>query len=126
MFCCKPDDGENCGCRSVALHILLGVLCVAGLVLVFGFVVMFLWNCLIPEIFSAPRITFWQGVGLLLLARVLTGRVGHGRGGFGHRGMRKGGPAWSEYETRWKDAWERKFGCCSSKSKDDADRKDSE
>lgn len=44
---------------------------VAGTVL--GFVTMELWNALLPQIFGLQRITFWQGVGLLLLSRILFG-----------------------------------------------------
>jgi hypothetical protein len=49
-----------------------------------GLVTMGLWNVLMPAIFSLPAITFWQGLGLLLLSRLLFGRFG----GVGHR-MRK-------------------------------------
>ena len=37
----------------------------------FGFVVMFLWNALIPELFKGPYLTFWQAIGLLLLSHIL-------------------------------------------------------
>ena len=36
-----------------------------------GFVVMLLWNALIPELFRGPDITFWQAVGLLVLSHIL-------------------------------------------------------
>lgn len=38
---------------------------------VLGFVVMSLWNALIPELFKGPVIGFWQAVGLLLLSHIL-------------------------------------------------------
>ena len=37
----------------------------------FGFIVMFLWNALIPELFKGPYLTFWQAIGLLLLSHIL-------------------------------------------------------
>jgi len=47
----------------------------------FGYVTMLLWNALLPVIFHLPMITFWQAVGLLILARLLFGSFGHpGRG----------------------------------------------
>jgi hypothetical protein len=55
---------------------------------VFGVVVMFLWNALMPRIFALPFLNYWQAAGLLILARLLFG----GLGGLGHgRLMRAGG-----------------------------------
>jgi hypothetical protein len=51
---------------------------VAGTAL--GFVVKGLWNVLMPPIFGWHPITFWQAVGLFLLARILFGGF-HRRGG---------------------------------------------
>jgi hypothetical protein len=48
----------------------------------FGFIVKGLWNALIPPIFGWHTITFWQGLGLLLLSKILFGgfhRHGGGR-----------------------------------------------
>jgi len=36
-----------------------------------GFVVQALWNWLFPEIFGLPKITYWQALGLFILARFL-------------------------------------------------------
>src|SRR5262249_32637235 len=38
-----------------------------------GLVVQLLWNWLLPPLFSWREITFWQGVGLLALCRILFG-----------------------------------------------------
>jgi nitrate reductase NapE component len=40
---------------------------------VFGFVVMSLWNWLMPIIFGLHPIHFWQAVGLLILSKILFG-----------------------------------------------------
>src|ERR1700761_9289809 len=40
-------------------------------ILAFGSIVMLLWNALMPAIFHLPLITFWQALGLLLLAKIL-------------------------------------------------------
>jgi hypothetical protein len=46
---------------------------------VFGFVVMSLWNWLMPAIFGWHLITFWQALGLFLLSKILFGGFrGHG------------------------------------------------
>jgi hypothetical protein len=50
------------------------------LVVVLSLVVMSLWNWLMPTIFGSRLITFWQALGLLVLARVLFGRCGGGPG----------------------------------------------
>ena len=41
-----------------------------------GEIVMLLWNWLLPPLFGWREITFWQGLGLLALCRILFG--GHG------------------------------------------------
>jgi hypothetical protein len=37
----------------------------------FGFILMLLWNWLMPAIFGLPNITFWQGWGLVILTHIL-------------------------------------------------------
>jgi hypothetical protein len=65
-----------------------------------GFVVMNLWNYLLPVIFHVTAITFWQALGIFILCKIL---FGFGRGGrrFGGNG---GGP-WMrrKWEERFKD-----------------------
>jgi hypothetical protein len=33
--------------------------------------VMALWNCLIPDIFNGPELTYWQTFGLFFLSKIL-------------------------------------------------------
>lgn len=47
-----------------------------------GFVVMLLWNWLVPAIFGWQEIQFVQALGLMLLARLIFGGFRHGRDGF--------------------------------------------
>jgi hypothetical protein len=93
----------------IALHIGFGVLLAATLALVFGYVVMLLWNHLMPEAFGLPAVSYWQGVGLLLLARILTGGIGHGHGRRGHHGRHPDEQPWKEYDQWWREAGERNF-----------------
>ena len=44
-----------------------------------GWVVMHLWNWLLPALFGWRMITFWQAMGMLVLCRILFGGVS-GRG----------------------------------------------
>ena len=56
---------------------LLGVVAAVFFALVFGVVVMWLWNWLMPALFGLGSITFWQAFGILLLAKLLFGGLGH-------------------------------------------------
>jgi len=51
-------------------------------VTVFSFVVMELWNHLMPTLFGLHAVSFWQALGLLVLSKILFGGF-HGRPGFG-------------------------------------------
>jgi hypothetical protein len=101
--------GEHGRFRHAARHIVFGVLIAVALVLVFGSVFMLLWNALLPELFAVHPVTYWQSVGLLLLARILTGGLGHGRGGRGHFGRGPGMPPWKEYDAWWQEVGEKSF-----------------
>ena len=73
----------------------LALLGMALFIAVGGWVVMALWNWLMPSLFGLRTITFWQGLGLLALCRIL----------FGGFGMRGGGS--TAYRRRMADRWER-------------------
>ena len=61
-----------------------------------GFVVMGLWNWLVPAVVGWKPIDFWQALGLLVLTRLLFGfRAGFG---FGHR---------MHWRGRMAERWER-------------------
>jgi hypothetical protein len=62
---------------------LIGIALLALLAIgLFGLIVMWLWNALLPPLFGWKLIGFWQAMGLLVLARILFG--GFGRGGHRH------------------------------------------
>lgn len=52
----------------------VGALLLAGL---FGFIFMHLWNWLMPDLFGIKTITFFQGVGLVILSKILFGSLKH-------------------------------------------------
>ncbi len=52
---------------------------------ILSFVVMFLWNAVIPDLFRGPSLTFWQSAGLLLLSHILLRGWGPWRHGNGWR-----------------------------------------
>ncbi|MGI4872179.1 MAG: hypothetical protein ACRYFX_13515 [Janthinobacterium lividum] len=72
-------------------------LAAAGLALLLGGVVMLLWNAVLPAATHAGPLTYWQGVALLVLCRLLFGSFGGGR-----RGGGLGGPAaWAAQREKW-------------------------
>jgi hypothetical protein len=97
----------------IAGHIVMGLLLAVALALVFGYLVMLLWNATMPDIFAVREISYWQGVGLIFLARLLTGGFGHGhghgRGWPGRFGHREGRQAWREYNEWWRAVGEESF-----------------
>ena len=69
--------------------VLLGLVVVVALAAVFGFAVQWLWNTLMPEVFNLPEVSYWQAVGLVVLAQIFFGnhssyggnsRSGRGKG----------------------------------------------
>lgn len=69
---CNPDswwEERRLGMK-VFLGFLMGIGGV-GLLFLFGWVVMLLWNRLMPEIFGLTVITYWQAWGLLILSAIL-------------------------------------------------------
>ncbi|AXT62808.1 hypothetical protein D1816_21505 [Aquimarina sp. AD10] len=61
--------------------ILFGIIAITGLAILFGFVIMWLWNWLMPEIFGLTTLTYWQAVGLFILLKLLIGGCGSGGSG---------------------------------------------
>jgi membrane protein implicated in regulation of membrane protease activity len=51
---------------------------------VFGFVVMSLWNAILPAVLGVKAITFLQALGILVLSKILFGGFGRG-GGFARK-----------------------------------------
>jgi hypothetical protein len=55
---------------------ILFALCGIGLFFLFGWIVMLLWNWLMPDIFGLKTVSYWQAWGLLALSCILFGRIG--------------------------------------------------
>ncbi len=79
---------------------------------VFTFVVMWLWNWLMPVIFSLHAISFWQALGLLVLSKILFGGF-HGRPGFGMHWRQRMMERWEQMtpEEREKFRTGMRWGC---------------
>ena len=62
----------------IAGMIVFGIIAGTGLAILLGFIIMWLWNGLMPNIFGLPTVTFWQAVGLFILSKILLGGFGGG------------------------------------------------
>jgi len=78
----------------------IGMLVIA-LFFVLGYVVMTLWNWLMPPIFGLHTITYWQAYGLLILSKILFGGLRGGRPG----GRRCHGR--NDWRERMAERWEK-------------------
>ena|SRR5579863_7953663 len=72
----------------------LAILAMVAFTIIGGEIVMHLWNWLLPALFGWRMITFWQGLGILVLCRIL----------FGHHGWR--GRGGSRFRNRMRERWE--------------------
>ncbi|MCX2681616.1 hypothetical protein OOZ15_16815 [Galbibacter sp. EGI 63066] len=71
---------------EIAGWIILAVIGIAALAILFGYVVMWLWNWLMPELFGLTTINYWQAVGIFILFKFL---FGGGCGGGGSKDSSK-------------------------------------
>lgn len=97
-----------------------GITFAAGLALLFGWVVMLLWNWLMPEIFDLGVINYWQAVGLIILAKLIFGFGGgdhsskknkhhSGPKGFIKEESKENFNKWHHYEGFWKEKGKKAF-----------------
>jgi ABC-type multidrug transport system fused ATPase/permease subunit len=77
----------------------LGILMFLAMIAVFSVAAMFLWNALMPEIFGLPVLSYWQALGLVVLARILFGGLGPGH--FGALGARVGFHQGNPFREKW-------------------------
>jgi hypothetical protein len=119
----KTHTSRCCNGRRPKAHwIILGVIGFTALLFLFGAVIMWLWNGLMPVIFHLGVITYWQALGLAVLARLLFGGMRHGghhnmgrrhfmwrHGNRGQQGCGDAGSRWSYYEQYWNEEGERAF-----------------
>ncbi len=67
--------------KIIVIHVLAGILMAFIFGLIFGYFVMLLWNSLMPDIFALKEVTYWQGVGLVIMFRLLLGSHGYHKQG---------------------------------------------
>ena len=104
----------------IAGMVVLGVIGAALFALAFGWLVMILWNWLMPTIFHLGEIAYWQAFGLVILAKLLFGGMGFRGGGRGPgmkhhgpptpwHGRRHGRDEWRLYRDFWEQEGRKAF-----------------
>ena len=78
------------------------------------FIVMWLWNLLLPEIIGVKSISFWQAMGILILSKILFGGFHFGKGKFGNfkekMMERKMSGMTDEEKEKFKEIWRKRCG----------------
>ncbi|MCK0161027.1 hypothetical protein [Allomuricauda sp. F6463D] len=103
--------------KVIAMIILGGLL-----LLLANYVLMRLWNWLMPDLFGVSTITYWQALGIFILAKLLFGFGGGGgknKSGSSHKKKikssnkctqwRRGFDEWQHYDQFWKEEGEAAF-----------------
>lgn len=72
------EDPKTRRGEKFLLWTVLGLILAVVLGLILGYLVQFLWNVTLAEMFGFPTISFWQAIGLFILAKFF---FGFGAGG---------------------------------------------
>ena len=88
--------GQKRGKSSWIKHAIFIPIAIAAGLFLFGWLVMLLWNGILPEVLSVNTISFWQAMGILVLSKILFG-------GFkgGHRHPESHHNPKQDYLHRW-------------------------
>ncbi|GAB1855789.1 hypothetical protein MHTCC0001_06230 [Flavobacteriaceae bacterium MHTCC 0001] len=100
--------GKSLG--EIVAMIIFGIIFITGLVILFGYVVMWLWNWLMPEIFGLPVLNYWKAVGLFILLKILVGGCGFNDKGASkdhkttcEKEPKKNFSKWKHYDKFWEE-----------------------
>ncbi len=97
-------------------YVVLGIAFLA----LFTYVVMLLWNWLVPLLFSGPIVNYWQTLGILVLSKILFA---------GLHPFHREGPPWKNKSwghDRDRSYWRRKFEEKMNGKTDASEKKDTE
>jgi hypothetical protein len=116
FFIRKQNESPVLFAFKIAGVVLLGIIGVGALAVLCGFIVMWLWNWLLPGLFGFSTITFWQGVGIVILAKIIFGSFSHSHGSphrsyrrFRNHPRQKWFEKWELYDDFWKEEGEKAF-----------------
>ncbi len=130
---CKEGWNEVPKPLRIMIYTVLGTIAAIGLGLLFGWIIVWLWNWLMPMIFGLPTITFWQGVGIFILAKILFGGFSShsdssksSKKDKAHRehwdsdGMKRKFESWKHYDEWWKSEGKAAFESFAEKANGDS------
>lgn len=89
--------------------IIFGGIAITGLAILFGFIIMWLWNWLMPDVFGLPELTYWKAVGLFILSKLFLGGCGMGsshkecKNSGSHKKPKKDFSKWEHYDKFWEE-----------------------
>lgn len=86
---------------KVFKYIGFGILGV-GAMFFFVWLVMLLWNALVPELFNGPVLSYWQTAGIFILSKILLTGIGGG----GDKSSKKK----SKWHSKYQDKYQGKCG----------------
>jgi hypothetical protein len=84
-------------------YVMMGIAFLAFFAL-FTYVFILLWNWLVPELFSGPAVNYWQGLGILALAKIIFTGLGHG-----YRSRHYPGKSHWHPDPHTRNEWKQKF-----------------
>ena len=80
------DNPKERRAQKIAVWTVAGLAGAVVFGLLFGFLIQFLWNATLAEMFDIPKLSFWQAIGLFVLAKLF---FGFGAGGSGSNRKRR-------------------------------------
>jgi hypothetical protein len=101
---------------KILFFILLGI----GIAFLVGYVFMYLWNWIMPDLFGLPELGYWKAVGALILAKIIFG-FGGGNGPGNSNSSKKGSTFkncsmkrkdfkdWKYYDEFWEEEGEQAY-----------------
>lgn len=109
--------------RKAAAFVALAIV----ITLALGGIVLLLWNAVVPDVFGAPALTYWQAVGLLLLTQILFRGIGRwrayhhpaARDRWKHKLEEKLAAMTPEEREKFKAEWKRRCECGPEKEASD-------
>ena len=93
------------------LKIVFFIMVFVAFITLVPYIVMLLWNAILPDVVGVKPLNFWQAAGLLLLAKILFGGFGGRRGKWKHSKKKHWKNKWMDMsheerqdaKTRWKE-----------------------
>ena len=102
--------------RFKPLKVLFFIAVFMAFVTAAAWIVMLLWNAILPDVVGVKPLNFWQATGLLILAKILFGGFGGRKRPWNHSGKYHWRNKWmgmtreerKEAKTRWKEYCKRR------------------